>query len=87
MPVGTLQGKVPSPVVNAASALQLKGQLVHYGLTVASPIISPASGEYEDEVEVSMTCATPDAVIHYRLDGQTPTEADPIYSAPFVLVP
>lgn len=85
MPTGTLAGKLPGPALNAQAGLLVTGQLVHYGLTVAPPVISPASGDYATEVEVSITCATPDAVIHWRSDGTTPTEADPIYTGPITL--
>ena len=52
---------------------------------VATPVISPAGGEYESSVTVSIACATGGATIHYTLDGTTPTEASAKYSAALTL--
>lgn len=52
---------------------------------VEAPSISPNSGLFFDEVEVSMTCATEDAVIRYTTDGSTPDENSTIYTEPFTL--
>ena len=44
--------------------------------TVAKPTLLPAGGTFtsEDNVSVTMTCATPNATIYYTLDG-----SDPVY--------
>ena len=52
---------------------------------VATPAISPAGGEYESSVTVSIACATEGATIHYTLDGTTPTTASAKYSAALTL--
>ena len=52
---------------------------------VATPVISPAGGEYESSVTVTIACATEGATIHYTLDGTTPTEASAKYSAALTL--
>ena len=52
---------------------------------VATPVISPAGGEYESSVTVSIACATEGATIHYTLDGTTPTTASAKYSAALTL--
>jgi uncharacterized repeat protein (TIGR01451 family) len=47
--------------------------------SVAAPTFDPAGGDFNtDFVDVRVTCATPGAVIHYRTNGGTPTEFDPI---------
>jgi len=51
---------------------------------VATPSISPDGGAYGSPPTVTMSCATPDAVIHYTVDGSDPTEDSPVYSSPFV---
>ncbi|MBI9031592.1 chitobiase/beta-hexosaminidase C-terminal domain-containing protein [bacterium] len=65
------------------------GYLGTYGIeptpTVATPVISPAEGQYNDEVQVSITCATDGATIYYTLDGNDPTTASSVYSGPFSL--
>jgi len=52
---------------------------------VASPVINPDGGDYQDEVVVSITTTTPSANIYYTIDGSTPTDASLLYSAPFTL--
>lgn len=52
---------------------------------VEAPVFSPAGGEYESSVTVSIACATEGATIHYTLDGTTPTEASAKYSAALTL--
>lgn len=53
--------------------------------TIATPVISPSTGTYEDAQTVIITCATSGATIHYTIDGTTPTASSPVYSAPFVV--
>lgn len=55
------------------------------GGTVATPTFSPSSGSYTDSVEVTISCATEGATIHYTTNGSTPTSESPEYSAPFTL--
>jgi hypothetical protein len=50
---------------------------------VETPAISPASGPIErDNGQITMSCTTTGAAIHYTLDGSTPTASSPLYSAP-----
>ena len=46
--------------------------------TVATPSISPPSGAVVP-VSVSISCATPAAVIRYTVDGSVPTVASPVF--------
>lgn len=52
---------------------------------VSMPVISPRSGNFIDgeSVNVSMTCSTEGATIHYTLDGTTPTAESTVYAEPF----
>ena len=50
--------------------------------TVATPTFSPAPGTYTTAQDVSISCATSDATIHYTTNGNDPTESDPIYTSP-----
>lgn len=53
---------------------------------VANPVITPESGFYEDEVSVSISCATKDALIYYTLDGSTPNMlTSELYTVPFTI--
>ncbi len=51
--------------------------------TVSTPIITPGSGDYTDPIDVSMSCGTDGAVIHYTTDGTDPDQTDTQYSASF----
>jgi len=54
--------------------------------TVASPAFSPASGTYAVPQTVTISSATPGAVIRYTTDGSTPTESSgTIYSEPVTI--
>lgn len=47
---------------------------------VATPTFNPAQGEYTEAQNVTITCATEDAVIHYTVDGTNPTADSPVYA-------
>ena len=52
---------------------------------VATPVITPSSGAVNKGTEVSITCSTSGAEIHYTTDGSDVTESSPVYSAPFTI--
>ena len=47
---------------------------------VETPMISKESCRFYDSLEVTITCATEDAVIRYTLDGTEPSENSTVYS-------
>ena len=51
---------------------------------VAAPTFTPAAGTYtsEQDLNVSMSCATTGATIYYTTDGTTPTQTSTVYSTP-----
>lgn len=49
---------------------------------VDAPQLSVNSGEYSFAQTLSITCATPGAVIRYTINGSEPTETSPIYTSP-----
>lgn len=51
--------------------------------TTAAPSITPLSGTYYTEQEVSMECETADAKIYYTINGDDPTTESTLYSTPF----
>lgn len=53
--------------------------------TVAFPIISPASGTYEEAQSVTISCETEDATIYYTLDGTTPSNESTEYTGPITI--
>ena len=52
---------------------------------VARPTITPNGGEFETTVDVTLACATEDAIIYYTLNGETPTTESTPYVGPFTL--
>ncbi len=52
---------------------------------VATPSITPSSNTFTAPVEVSMSCSTSGAEIHYTVNGGTPTASDPVYAGPFTV--
>lgn len=53
---------------------------------VATPTAAPAAGEVAANTEVVLATTTEGAVIHYTVDGSTPTEASPIFNAEYPIV-
>ena len=49
--------------------------------TCTTPTFSPVAGEVVSGTEVTISCATDGATIHYTTDGSTPTASSPTYSS------
>ncbi|MHB9116106.1 MAG: DUF7402 domain-containing protein, partial [Thermoleophilia bacterium] len=73
----TSDAYVPSGVGPAASPRVLP--------QAETPTITPNGGSFEGSVEVTLASTTPEAVIHYTLDGSDPTLDSPVYGGPFSL--
>lgn len=54
-------------------------------IVVEMPVFSPAAGNYESEVTVTITCATEGAAIHYTTDGTDATPSAPLYDGAITL--
>ncbi len=55
-------------------------------VALESPTFTPNGSEkYVDEVTVTINHATEGVTLHYTLDGTTPTEESPVYTAPIKL--
>ncbi len=52
---------------------------------VATPTISPAGGLFSVSQQVTMSCATSSAAIHYTTNGSAPTASSPIYNGAITL--
>lgn len=78
-----------SSIVLKAEAYQVRAikiiVLIDEPQGLQPPFISPAAGTYYEPVEISISCSTPDATIHYTTDGSEPTVGSPQYISPFVL--
>ena len=53
--------------------------------TVATPEISPAAGTVASGTQVTISCSTSGATIHYTLDGSTPDGSSTVYSGAITL--
>lgn len=56
-----------------------------YSEQAEPPTVSPNGGKIAGVTEVTLTCATTNAVIRYTLDGSDPTTQSPRYAAPFTI--
>jgi len=54
--------------------------------SAATPAISPPPGIYGGTLYVTLTDSTPDAVIHFTIDGTAPNESSPVYTE-HILIP
>jgi serine/threonine-protein kinase len=77
-----------------AAALAVVGLGICAGLwfwqstpATAVPVLTPGSGTYAEARPVTITDATPNAVIHFTIDGKPPTEESPIYFLPITSLP
>ena len=52
---------------------------------VATPTFSPVPGSYTEDQEVTISCTTQDAVIHYTTDGSEPTTESEVYAEPITV--
>lgn len=55
--------------------------------TVMGPVFWPAPGPITENKDVTLSCPTKGAVIHYTLDGSDPTERSPAYEEAFTVIP
>ncbi len=49
---------------------------------VETPVFSPPSGSFETSEDVTITCGTIGATVHYTVDGSVPDVGDTVYSTP-----
>ena len=54
-------------------------------VTVATPVITPATGTYMVAQNVAITCETAGANIYYTIDGSTPDANSTLYTAPIAV--
>lgn len=86
--IGTWAGPA-NPIVFTASSNQVRATkiVVTVGGEVGllAPNITPASGTYYEDVQVKMTCGTPDAKIYYTTDGTNPTTSSTLFNGAFTI--
>lgn len=82
---GTWTGRANTIVFDISAAARLTKVVVTLEgsttETVATPTFSPAAGIYTSAQNVTISCTTADATIHYTLDGSTPTAESDTYTS------
>lgn len=81
----TWTGSLPEFVADSENGqLRIKSIVVTYGqpAAVAIPTFSPKGGTYYEAQEVTLSCVTTDAAIHYTTNGDEPTASSTAYSTP-----
>ncbi|HBD94896.1 MAG TPA: hypothetical protein DDY71_06555 [Spirochaetia bacterium] len=73
-------GKSPSSVVSKKFTIENIAIT-----TVEVPLVTPESGMYEKEIQVTLIPVTANSVIYYTLDNSTPTKFSTKYIEPFML--
>jgi hypothetical protein len=53
--------------------------------TTAEPKFSPRAGLLKGDTAISLSCDTPDAEIHFTVDGSQPLSGSPVYHAPIMV--
>jgi hypothetical protein len=75
-------GKVYAAGKNSVSAFGLLGTFVG---VAPSPTFSPAAGSFSTAQTVMLSDTGSTAVIHYTIDGTTPTASSPVYGSPLTI--
>jgi CotH kinase protein/Chitobiase/beta-hexosaminidase C-terminal domain/Lectin C-type domain/HYR domain/Secretion system C-terminal sorting domain len=63
----------------------LLGQLVTHAQVTQPPVASIKGGRFTTPIRISLTSATPNAVIRFTLDGSEPTDTSDIFTIPIQL--
>ena len=81
--VGTWTGNASTFTLDASSQVQMTQIVVTCGESskVATPTFSPAPGTFTSAQNVTISCTTSGATIHYTTDGSTPTTSSSTYSS------
>ena len=74
--IAVASGHTPSAIASAVYVIALPPP------AAAAPVLNPAAGTFDAAVLVVLTDATPNAVIHYTIDGSMPSASSPTYGAP-----
>jgi hypothetical protein len=73
------------PANDLLADVQQKVDAAKVSGTVATPVFSPTGDTFSSDQSVSISCSTSGATIHCTIDGSTPTEQSPAYSAPIAV--
>lgn len=86
-PIDTSVGKHTFSVTATDNAGNTVTKTVNYqsGGATKTPVFSLAAGTYTGAQTVTVTDATPGAVIHYTTNGTTPTNSSSVYAGPITV--
>jgi uncharacterized repeat protein (TIGR01451 family) len=77
----TWGGNSEGQLGDATTTMRLTPKQVSGLESVSAPSFNPPSGNFSSAVDLTVTCATPGAIIHYTMNGQLPTENDPVIAS------
>ena len=75
---------VNSDACNGTNTINVTGTGIS-AATVATPIITPAGGTFNNSVAVTITCDTGGSTLRYTTTGADPIVSSPVYSGPFAV--
>lgn len=75
--VWTWGGNTDGQLGDGTTTMHLPPARVSGLQSVSAPSFNPPTGTYNHALDVTITCATPNATIHYTTNGSVPTESDP----------
>ena len=81
----TVSASVPADATHRAGSASYTVTVLDNRPAVATPTFSPSAGEVELNTNVTISCATDGAAIHYTVDGSTPTTSSATYTAPVAI--
>jgi len=78
---------IPVALAVAGLGIWLAMRFLLPASATAVPVLTPGSGTYAAAQPIVISDATPNAVIHYTVDGSSPTETSAVYSEPVTSLP
>lgn len=65
----------------------IPGSMPSPSQSVDTPLLMPPGGELDSVTGITITCGTKGAIVHYTIDGSSPTQASSKYDQPFWVRP
>jgi serine/threonine-protein kinase len=78
---------VPAALLVACLGIWFGRQFIPPRTATAVPVLIPIGGTYPATQSVAISDPTPNATIHFTVDGSAPTPASPVYAQPLTSLP